>query len=194
MEKNIQKEVKAKQKAKTKIHTEVKAKKETKTKAKANAVDLSHKTQSTKEVVNPDKKIEEAIAHLKNQLAAKSQRTEAQPGIETYGYVGTKEGEKILNAKMQNYYRYISQKIKSSWAFPELVLASEDKNPLAILTVEIRRDGSVKDIQFEKKSGSEVFDNSVEKAVKKASPFPPLPYEYRGSTIEIGIRFTKDKF
>jgi TonB family protein len=44
-------------------------------------------------------------------------------------------------------------------------------------------------MSFEKRSGNRFFDDSTLRAVKKSSPFPPLPSWIMDSSIEIGIRF-----
>jgi protein TonB len=40
-------------------------------------------------------------------------------------------------------------------------------------------DGSVKDVKIEKSYGFTILDNNAEKAIRKASPFPPLPVEVK---------------
>jgi TonB family protein len=59
----------------------------------------------------------------------------------------------------------------------------------AILVIKIRRDGTIMDVRFEKKSGNEIFDSSVWRAVQKANPLPPFPKTYSPPYEEIGIRF-----
>jgi TonB family protein len=58
-----------------------------------------------------------------------------------------------------------------------------------VVNARILRNGAVVDVIFEKRSGNRYFDDSAVRAVKKASPLPPLPSWIRGESIEIGIRF-----
>jgi TonB family protein len=58
------------------------------------------------------------------------------------------------------------------------------------MVVRTRRDGTVTDIQFEKKSGNPYFDDSVLKAILKSKPFPPFPDIYSPKEDDIVIRFS----
>ncbi|ODS33368.1 MAG: Gram-negative bacterial tonB protein [Candidatus Scalindua rubra] len=44
-----------------------------------------------------------------------------------------------------------------------------------IISFVVCLDGSVKDVKIEKSSGFSILDNNAEKAIRKASPFPPPP-------------------
>jgi TonB family protein len=54
----------------------------------------------------------------------------------------------------------------------------------AIVSVKILKDGTARVQRIEKSSGNALFDRSALKALAKASPLPPPPYE-----MEIGVRF-----
>ena len=54
----------------------------------------------------------------------------------------------------------------------------------AIISVKILKDGTVIVQRVEKSSGNTLFDRSAIRALAKASPLPPPPYE-----MEIGVRF-----
>lgn len=85
------------------------------------------------------------------------------------------------------YYSEVWKAIQSQWAVPVEILNRDDLE--AILVIKIRRDGTITDVRFEKKSGNEIFDSSVWKAVQKANPLPPFPKSYSPPYEEIGIRF-----
>jgi len=84
------------------------------------------------------------------------------------------------------YYTEIWNAIRSQWALPD---PSKYKGMEAILVLAIRRDGKILDIRFQKRSGNALFDESAEKAVRKADPLPPFPAIYSPSQEEIGVRF-----
>ena len=63
------------------------------------------------------------------------------------------------------------------------------ENIETIINVKILRSGALEYMGFEKRSGNRYFDDSALRAVKKSSPFPPLPSWIMDSSIEIGIRF-----
>ena len=96
-------------------------------------------------------------------------------------------GDIEMTMKMKVYYSVIWSKIREQWALPEGILSQD--NFEAIIAVKILRNGVVADLDFEKRSGNKYFDESALKAVKKGSPFPPLPEWMRESNIEVGIRF-----
>jgi colicin import membrane protein len=96
------------------------------------------------------------------------------------------------NTKMNVYYGLIWSRIKGKWTLPQGILPRE--NIEAIVQVKILRNGSVADLSFEKRSGNRYFDESAMKAIKKASPFPPLPDSMRDNNIDIGIRFHSMEF
>jgi TolA protein len=93
------------------------------------------------------------------------------------------EGDARINA----YYSEIWRRIKSQWALPGGMMP---KNALeSIVSIEILRTGALTEAKFEKSSGNRYFDESVMKAIQKATPLPPLPEWINGSSLNIGIRF-----
>ena len=101
-------------------------------------------------------------------------------------------GDAEANAKMNTYYTLIWSRIKGKWALPQGILPRENID--AIIQVRILRNGTVVDMSFEKKSGNRYFDESAIKAIKKASPFSPLPEWIKDNSIELGIRFHSSEF
>ena len=98
-----------------------------------------------------------------------------------------KPGESEIGTKMNAYYAAIWARIKNQWILPQSILPRE--NIEAVVHAKILRNGAVTELSFEKRSGNRYFDESAMRAVRKASPFPPLPEWARGGNIEIGIRF-----
>jgi TonB family protein len=96
-------------------------------------------------------------------------------------------GEQETGAKINAYYALIWSRIKGQWALPPGILPRG--NIEAIIHTRILKNGTVANVSFEKHSGNRYFDESAMKAIKKASPFPPLPAWMRDSSIEVGIRF-----
>lgn len=101
-------------------------------------------------------------------------------------------GDAESNTKMNAYYTLIWSRIKGKWALPQGILPRENID--AIIQVRILRNGTVVDMSFEKKSGNRYFDESAIKAIKKASPFSPLPEWIKDNSIELGIRFHSSEF
>ena len=105
--------------------------------------------------------------------------------------VGEMKGGELSQALML-YRALVNEKIESNWALPERLNQGKVKLE-AVVVVKVRRDGTVFDIQFEKKSGDSYFDDSVLKAVLKSKPFPPFPDIYSPKEEEIVIRFAPEK-
>jgi protein TonB len=61
--------------------------------------------------------------------------------------------------------------------------------PVAVITFDILRDGSVKNAKVAQSSGNNTLDLSSLRAVMDAGPFPPLPANYSGSQAEVELRF-----
>jgi len=79
-----------------------------------------------------------------------------------------------------SYYAKITQQIWQEWVYPD----TGDKNLEAVIAVKIAKDGSLAVQGIEKGSGNTLFDRSALRAIGKASPVAPPPYE-----MEIGMRF-----
>lgn len=61
--------------------------------------------------------------------------------------------------------------------------------PMAVITFDIMRDGSVRNPQIAQRSGNTTLDYSALRAVTDAGPFPPLPSNYSGSSTNVELRF-----
>ncbi|MEW6108004.1 MAG: TonB family protein [Nitrospirota bacterium] len=79
-----------------------------------------------------------------------------------------------------NYYSKITGEIWQEWIYPDL----GENNLETIIFVKIMKDGTIHIQGIEKSSGNALFDRSALKALAKATPVSPPPYE-----MEIGIRF-----
>jgi len=135
-----------------------------------------------KEIITRKKEVsgsvDEAIEGIKRKVLSPGEGT-PRPA--------TSQGNIELSMRMKVYYSIIWSRIKEQWVLPKGILT--DNNLEAIIDAKILRNGKLTDWSFEKKSGNKYFDESVVKAIKKASPFPPLPEWLNDSMIELGIRF-----
>jgi colicin import membrane protein len=120
-----------------------------------------------------------AIDGIKNKVLSSNEES-SSPAVASRGNVA-------MSMKMQVYYSIIWSKVRQEWALPEGIL--HDDNLVAVVDAKILRNGNVDDVSFEKRSGNKYFDESAIKAVRKASPFPPLPEWIKDNYIEVGVRF-----
>jgi colicin import membrane protein len=80
------------------------------------------------------------------------------------------------------YYSAITKEIWQQWIYPPSI---GEKDLEAVIAIKILKDGTTIVQKVEKSSGNSLFDRSALKALTKASPLPPPPYE-----MEIGVRFS----
>ena len=140
---------------------------------------------------NPQREKAVEAVRKKVQLSAKTPNRTASVGTESSA-VSAPLSNTEINQKMASYYAAIWSKIKGQWSLPRDILSKE--NIETVIQARILRNGAISDIIFEKRSGNRYFDDSAMKAIKKASPLPPLPEWIRDNSIEIGIRFHSSEF
>lgn len=88
------------------------------------------------------------------------------------------------------YARALDEKVRANWTVPEL--AQKDVASLIVqVRITIEKDGRVSNVRMEKVSGNPFFDDSVRRAIQKASPLPVPPAQLRGGEeyYEVGFRF-----
>lgn len=90
------------------------------------------------------------------------------------------------------YPWYITQVRNSLW------IEWEKRRPAgttlsALVTFAIARDGKIKDLEVERKSGDDTFDFSASSAVINAGPFAPLPMYYEKDELTVTVEFKQEK-
>ena len=84
------------------------------------------------------------------------------------------------------YIRQIQQKIQEKWhgrAIP-------GQQPAVVF--EIRRDGRLNVMAIDRTSGNAYYDQVALRAINDASPFPPLPDDFRNAVLRVGLQFVFD--
>lgn len=122
--------------------------------------------------------VDQAIEDIKHKVLSET---------EERSHSATSTGNVEMSMRMKVYYSIIWTKIREQWVLPKGIIP--DDSIEAIIDAKILSNGNLADWSFEKNSGNKYFDESVVKAIKKASPFPPLPEWFNESVLEIGIRF-----
>lgn len=119
-------------------------------------------------------------------VAAKPKRSSPSPPTGFAGAPGTAR----VPPEHLAYFRLLDEKIRSNWTVPSLGV--EEKEKLMVqLRIVIEKSGLVSRVRMEKPSGNSYFDDSVRRAINKASPLPIPPEQLRGGEdhYEIGFRF-----
>ena len=130
--------------------------------------------------------IEKAVNALRQKERIKSNPTAVASSANM-----VKISESEVNAQTKEYIGAVWSRVKKNWTMPQALMPKE--NIETIIDVKISRNGALDYMGFEKRSGNRYFDDSALRAVKKSSPFPPLPYWIMDKSIEIGIRFHSEE-
>lgn len=178
---------------------EVRSKKRTKPSA-GNAVALTKRPVRIKESLKrktytPKKVVETAIEQLEKELPQSGSRQVveainrlkeqvAAQAVGVKGASGKTESLKLIDI----YNAEIWYRIQKQWAFSNQ-LAQGKTNLEAIIIAKIMKNGQIRDIWFEERSGNTFFDDSVLRAIKKSDPLPSLPEGYPRPYYEVGFRF-----
>lgn len=106
----------------------------------------------------------------------------AGKGVLSARVKGEGEGPAVGSSMVDNYIAGVTNKIHNQWEIPKEL---EKEKLKATVSIRIMKNGSIQIIEpIEKPSGNSLFDRSVRKAIIKARPVTPPPYE-----MEIGVRF-----
>ncbi len=122
------------------------------------------------------KKRVEKLVKLRSVITLKASDTKGKENTKTNAApASTGKG-----SMFDDYYAKIMGEIKQQWIWTD----TGKKDLEAIISIKILRDGTTLIKRVEKSSGNDLFDKSAVKALTKANPLPPPPYE-----MEIGVRF-----
>jgi len=88
------------------------------------------------------------------------------------------------------YQQGVYKKVAGTWQWPAETPKPGSK---AVVIVTIRKDGAVSAPALHMQSGSDLWDAAALEAVRKASPFDPLPKAYRPPSVEVHFHFGYDK-
>ncbi len=106
------------------------------------------------------------------------------------GALGGGVGSARVPPEQLAYFRELDERIRDNWIVP--ALGRTDAGTLTVqIRITIEKDGKVTNVKMEKSSGNRFFDDSVLRAIHKASPLPVPPEQLRGTEdhYEVGFRF-----
>ena len=166
------------------------------------------KTKKTPPVAPPPKpvdsqaEIDRALARVRGELQEKAKiakridtavdrlaRQGSGSGQSAIGLRGTGPAGEV-DAAMSDYLVVIVKIINAHWFSPVGLI--QKQGPLVgIYNIQITRSGGIQRGWFESQSGDRYLDQSVEKAVARSNPLPPLPQDFKGPYFEVGFRYTE---
>ena len=89
-----------------------------------------------------------------------------------------------LDLITQKYLADLIERINTAWGIP----GSGGKNLLTVVTIKIRKDGNIVDMDVDQQSNSRIFNESVMRALRAINPLPPLP-PVMGDSFEVQLKF-----
>ncbi len=105
----------------------------------------------------------------------------------TNGYFSSLAEGQSLHDDIKDYYFTILRTVNEKWWIASDSHANARRR--AMISVVIGRDGNVVKAEIVQGSGSYSYDKSLLKALQAASPFPPLPAQYRMAFFEAPLVF-----
>jgi colicin import membrane protein len=138
----------------------------------------------------PDQ-IKQAIARLQKQVEKtgpidlKNQQNTRGSGIPGGTGVDSKKALELIHI----YQIEIAYRIQKNWAFSDQ-LAGGRTDLDAWVAIKVMRNGEIKDVWFDKRSGNSYFDEAAKNAIMKSNPLPPIPKAYVRPYLEAGFHFT----
>ncbi|MCP4116825.1 MAG: TonB family protein [Desulfobacteraceae bacterium] len=146
----------------------------------------ARKTMEKNIAQSAEKKAQDALGKAFSRLAKEVEKKGGSRPLANVSGSGAK-GDRSDYTAIDLYNLELMYRIRQNWAFSER-LAKADKALEARVLIKILKNGQIRDVWFETRSGNHYLDESALKAVKKSSPLPPLPKGY--TSYEIGLKFT----
>jgi protein TonB len=108
-------------------------------------------------------------------------------GVQGSGNIGPGSGMPFGN-RLGWYADLLRRKVAENWRTND-VDARLKSAPVAIVTFDIVRDGTVRNVKLLQSSGILALDYSAQRAIRESSPFQPLPREYEREVATIEFWF-----
>ncbi len=93
-----------------------------------------------------------------------------------------------MSFEFHSYYLALKRKIELVWEYPYQARRRALQGRLLIRFV-INQDGSLAEVRILRSSGSELLDYEAVRAIRSASPFPPLPERMHTKTLTVNATF-----
>ena len=170
----------------------------------ADAVSLTERLRKMREARAGSEAVRGAVEERRSEAAARAavrgvgervaHRIEAPPsersGARGAAGGGGAQGTVRLSPELRDYFRRLEESVRSSWVLPGGLVRDAAKLVVELRIV-IEKDGRVSEERIERGSGNPYFDDSVRRAIRKASPLPVPPEQLRGGEdhYEVGFRF-----
>lgn len=156
-------------------------------KPEPNAVPLGRVKQKPQREELPQRKWSDNWSKKSNQVYSMAGQAVSSPMYQMRGGGSIGVGPGVFGERFGAYAALVIQRVAQQWQTSGLDLHSQAQP--AMVTFDIRRDGSVQNVFIMQRSGNFNIDTSAQRAIIQASPFPPLPPEYSGSAASVQLTF-----
>ena len=102
--------------------------------------------------------------------------------------VGAGFGDGAFGERYGWYVQSMTRQISQNW-LQSLIDNRNPSMPRVYVRFVIGRDGTVSDVEIQQSSNIPSLDNSAIRAVRRSSPLPSLPPDYRGSNVTVSFYF-----
>jgi TonB family protein len=162
-------------------------KEKVKEEADPKAVALLKKSSKKKEPQQTPRRYVDDTPDLPNQIRGNSQQLKSDMfgAPQSNGPVGIGQNT-TLGFRFGAYQKLLQEKIAKHWNTGGINLQTA---PVVTVTFEILRNGSMRNLRITQPSGNYALDNSIERAVTEASPFPELPAGFERDTAKVEMNF-----
>ena len=91
---------------------------------------------------------------------------------------------------IEKYRLEVAYQVNKNWEF--VSDKNSESSQITSIVFKIMPNGEIKDINFVKRSGNEVLDQSAFNAIVKTNPTKPFPPNIKKPFVEMGLRFSPD--
>jgi TonB family protein len=152
------------------------------------------KTNRISRIVNnrPKLSADQIRAMLNGSVRGVGGSTRGVSGRPGYGKgLGSGTGSGGSDSPVAWYYAMVKQIMYEAWQQPSGL--ANAGNPVATVTIRVKRDGTISDWQMMRPSGNTLMDDSVKRAVQAVKRLKPLPPQFIGPAQDITIQFELEK-
>jgi colicin import membrane protein len=93
----------------------------------------------------------------------------------------------VRQVRLTAYQERVRTQIIDAWVLP--IPPEQSRDLRATIFFRVARDGRVEQLRLVQASGNPLFDASLIRAIKRASPLPVLPVDYPSEVLEVEMRF-----
>ncbi len=128
----------------------------------------------------------DALANALNRI-----RRDRALGQPVYGDPsGDPEGDSSDASEGDRYLALVTRALQANYRLPSTLSEKERMYLKAVVVLTIEADGRISSYRFESRSGSQAFDDALDRAIRQTRlPPPPLELRERYRTVGLGVRF-----